>query len=83
LNVTFSSLSIHAGCNAGRAAALPEIANACFRSVRDIKAEVSWITRTEKDRLNKAKRRNMNDDPAQLYLYFNARIVLCDELPGP
>jgi hypothetical protein len=45
------------------------------------RAEVSWITRTEKDRLDKTKRRNKNDDPAQLY--FNARIVLCDELPGP
>ena len=44
------------------------------------KAEVSWITTTEKDRLDKLRRRNKNDDPAQLY--FKARIVLCDELPG-
>jgi hypothetical protein len=44
------------------------------------KAEAAWITRTERDRLDKQKRRNKNDDPAQLY--FNARIVLCDELPG-
>ena len=44
------------------------------------KAEVAWITRTEKDRLDKQTRRNKNDDPAQLY--FNARIVLSDELPG-
>jgi hypothetical protein len=44
------------------------------------KAEVAWLTRTEKDRLDKHKRRNKNDDPAQAY--FNARIVLCDEPPG-
>jgi hypothetical protein len=43
------------------------------------RAEVSWLTRTEKDRLDKQRRRNKNDDPAQLY--FNARIVLYDELP--
>jgi hypothetical protein len=60
---------------------LLSLASPTLVSVQSVisKAEVSWITRTEKDRLDKAKRRNKNADPAQLY--FNARIVLCDELP--
>jgi hypothetical protein len=41
------------------------------------KAEAAWITRTERDRLDKQKRRNKNADPAQLFA--DARIVLCDE----
>jgi hypothetical protein len=41
------------------------------------KAEVSWMTKTEKDRFDKQKRRHINDNPAQAL--FDARIVLCDE----
>jgi hypothetical protein len=41
------------------------------------KAEVSWMTKTEKDRLDKQKRRHKHDNPAQAL--FDARIVLCDE----
>lgn len=41
------------------------------------KAEVSWMTKAEKDRFDKQKRRHKHDNPAQAL--FDARIVLCDE----
>jgi hypothetical protein len=41
------------------------------------KAEVSWMTKTEKDRFDKQKRRHKHDNPAQAL--FDARIVLCEE----
>jgi hypothetical protein len=41
------------------------------------KVEVSWMTKTEKDRFDKQKRRHKDGNPA--LALFNARIVLCDE----